>query len=234
MEGNLVVERARAHQAPSEWNVWPLRRDYVLNNSVKSGLLGLVGLGLFIPAALITIPADFGSADGAHQVMATLILAVLLALAAGGLGVAAYDAWRLSRSNQYWLIITPELFVKATPAKIIETPLEYVANLTLKGVALPTEGNSMTAAPMDAIMPTSVGARMIGLANVAGAPGVSRQRARGSASLAYRDSRDNSTVTVCTDDAFDHMGAIYQILRERAAKREEQVWRASWQAPRPS
>ncbi|HEY7976286.1 MAG TPA: hypothetical protein VID72_13145, partial [Ktedonobacterales bacterium] len=109
-------------------------------------------------------------------------------------------------------------------------PLEYVANLTLKGVRLPSEdGNAETGAPMSQFL---IAGRLVNFANRAGIPGVSRQRTRGNASLAYRDARDNKVITVCTDDSYDQMAAIYQLLRDRAAAREDKVWRASFQSPR--
>lgn len=232
MDAESVLEQARSDHPPSEWNVWPLRRDYVLTSAMKWGLLGVVGLAMFIPTALLTIPSDFVGTSTAEQLLATLMLTLLAAMAFGGVGIALYDLWRLTRSRDFWLIITPELFVKAEPGRITQTPLENVADVTLKGVRAPSDSadtNDETGAPMPQLF---MGRRMVNFANAAGVRGVSRQRARGNTSLAYRDSRDNKVVVVCTDDAFDHMAAIYQILRERAAIREDQVWRASLRSPR--
>jgi hypothetical protein len=108
---------------------------------------------------------------------------------------------------------------------VIGTPLEDVSNVTLKGVRLPEEGgNSESGTPMQQFL---VAGRIANFANMAGVRGVSRKRTRGNASLAYQDKRDQKVVTVCTDDTFDQMAAIYQLLRDRAAIREEKVWRAS-------
>ncbi|HZC07563.1 MAG TPA: hypothetical protein VE338_18150 [Ktedonobacterales bacterium] len=229
MDSEAILERARSGQAPSEWNVWPLRRDYVRISAFKWALLAIVGFAILIPVALTVIPADFVGQGVVEQSFAAALLLLLCALAFGSLGIAAHDVWRLARANAFWLVITPETFVKAGPRQLIETPLEHVANLTLKGVPIPTEGgNSENTVAMSQFM---VAGRLVNFANRSGIPGVSRQRARGSASLAYRDSRDNKVITVCTDDSFDQMAAIYELLRDRAAAREEKVWRASLQSP---
>ena len=158
------------------------------------------------------------------------LLILLGALAFGSLGITLHDVWRLTHAGDYWLVITPETFVKAEPGRVIETPLEYVANLTLKGVRLPSEdGNSPNGAPISQFL---IAGRLVNFANMAGLPGVSRERTRGNASLAYRDARDNKVITVCTDDSYDHMAVIYQLLRDRAATREDKVWRASFNPSR--
>lgn len=230
MESESILEQARSGHPPSEWNVWPLRRDYVRTAALKWGVLAIIGFAIFIPVALSVIPSDFIGTSLAEQIFALVLVLLLGALAFGSLGIALHDVWRLARARDFWLIITPETFVKAAPGQVIETPLEYVANVTLKGVHLPSEdGNSANGAPMSQFL---VSGRLVNFANMAGIPGVTRRRTRGNASLAYRDARDNKVITVCTDDSFDQMAAIYQLLRDRAAAREDKVWRASLQTPR--
>lgn len=221
-----IVERARAGAAPSEWNVWGLRREWARTSALKWGALGVVGFVFLALAARAMIPEDFSGAGAAQQSVAALALALLGALAFGAAGIAIYDLWRLAHARDYWLIITPTTFVKAAPRKLTSTPLEYVTGLTLKGVALPGEGVSANDAP---VATGIFGARMMTFANSAGVPVGGRQRARGAPSLAYRDARDNKVVVVCMDEAFDHMGAIYELLRDRAALREDQVRRALYQ-----
>lgn len=225
MDGEAILDQARSGTAPSEWNVWPLRRGYVRTSALKWGLLAIIGFALLIPVALITIPADFVGQTAAAQVVALVLLILLATLAFGSLGIVAHDIWRLAHAGDYWLIITPETFVMSRPGRLIATPLEDVSNVTLKGVRLPEEaGNSEAGTPMQAFL---VAGRIANFANMAGVRGVSRKRTRGNASLAYQDKRDQKVVTVCTDDTFDQMAAIYQLLRDRAAIREEKVWRAS-------
>lgn len=227
MDADSALAQVRSHHQPSEWNVWPLRRNYVISSAIKWGLLGLVGLAMLIPVTIVTVPSDFVGKGSAQQSLAAAVLVLLAALAFGGIGIALHDLWRLARADDYWLVITPETFIKAEPGRVIETPLEYVADLTLKGVRLPSEGGTETNAPMPQFL---MSGRLMNYATTLAAPTASRQRARGNASLAYRDSRDNKVVTVCTDEAFDHMAAIYQILRDRSAAREDKVWRASLQS----
>ncbi|HET9112009.1 MAG TPA: hypothetical protein VFN78_14360 [Ktedonobacterales bacterium] len=230
MDTASILERVRAGLAPTEWNVWPLRRDYVRASAFKWGLLAIVGFAIFIPVSLIVIPADFVGQSEIVQLFALLMLLLLATLAFGSVGIVGHDIWRLSRAKDFWLVITPETFIKAEPRRVIATPLEHVANLTLKGVQIAQEGgNSETSAAMSQFI---VGGRLVNFANRAGIAGVTRRRERGNASLAYRDSRDNKVITVCTDDSFDHMGAIYEILRDRAAARDEKVWRTSFQPPK--
>ena len=90
MDAESVLEQARSDHPPSEWNVWPLRRDYVLTSAMKWGLLGVVGLAMFIPTALLTIPSDFVGTSTAEQLLATLMLTLLAAMAFGGVGIALY------------------------------------------------------------------------------------------------------------------------------------------------
>ncbi len=230
MDTASVLERARSDHPPSEWNIWPMRRDYVGMSALKWGVLAIIGFAMLIPVTIIVFPSDFVGSNLLVKIFAMLALVLLGALAFGSAGIALHDLWRLAHARDFWLIITPEAIVKATPSAVIETPLEFVADVTLKGVRLPSaSGNSMNGAPMSQFL---VAGRLINFANRAAIPGVSSQRARGAASLAYRDSRDDKVITVCTDDTFDQMAAIYQLLRDRAAVREEKVWRASMQAPR--
>lgn len=228
MDANAVLAQARSDRPPSEWNIWPLRRDYVRISAIKWGALAVIGFAIFIPAALAMIPSDFVGVSDGVRILALVTLLLLSTLAFGAAGVVGYDIWRLTHANDFMLVITPELFIKAQPGRVIETPLEHVQHVTLNGVAMPEEGNSTAVMPLSQMF---VGGRLIALANRAGIPGVTRRRVRGAPSLAYRDGRDNRVVVVCTDDAFDHMGAIYQLLRDRAATREEKIWRASFKPP---
>ena len=226
MDGESVLEQVRSGRAPSEWNIWPLRRDYVRIGAIKWGLLGIAGFALYVPVIMLTIPSDFVGTGFSVQLFAIVLLIMLGAMSFGGVGIALFDAWRLRHASDYWLVITSDSFVKAEPQRVTQTPLENVANITLKGVSLPSDRAPAYQSPM---LPFN--GRALGFMNTNAGPQARRQRARGNASLAYRDSRDNKVVIVCTDDSFDQMTAIYEILRDRAARREDQLRRASYQAP---
>lgn len=228
MDVESVLEQVRSGHAPSEWNIWPLRRDYVRISAIKWGLLGIVGFAMFIPVVLMTVPSDFVGTSAGVQMFAVILLVMVGAVAFGGAGIAIYDAWRLRRASDFWLVITPDAFVKAEPQRIVQTPLEHVTNVTLKGVSMPTTENTTDRTP---VAPSFINGRALGFMSSAAGPGAPRPRAHGNASLAYRDSRDNKVVIVCTDDSFDQMTAIYEILRDRAARHEDELRRASYRAP---
>ncbi len=226
MDGESVLEQVRTGRAPSEWIVWPMRRDYVRMSAIKWGVMGVLGFAMFIPVLFLTIPSDFVGTGASVRVVVVALLALLGAVAFGGVGVAIFDAWRLRHASDYWLVITPEAFVKSEPQRVTQTPLEHVADVTLKGVPLPGERGPAYQPPS---YPT-IG-RALGFTNAATGPDASRQRQRGNASLAYRDSRDDKVIIVCTDDTFDQMAAIYEVLRHSAVRRGDQLRRAAYQAP---
>ncbi|MDE3229959.1 MAG: hypothetical protein KGO05_08745 [Chloroflexota bacterium] len=225
MDATSILEQARSDRPPSEWNIWPLRRDFVRISAIKWAALGVIGLAMFIPVVLLTIPTDFENGDSFVRLFAMIMLILLATVAFGGLGIALHDVWRLTHAKDYWLIITPETFVKASPGRVTATPLEDIGGLTLKGVALPSGENTSIDAPMAQFPMTG---RLIEFANVAGIRNVSRKKARGNPSLAYRDVRSNKVVVICADDSYEQMAAVYELLRERCAIREDQLRRASY------
>lgn len=229
MDATSILEQARSDRPPSEWNIWPLRRDYVRISAIKWALLGVVGMAMFIPVVILTVPSDFVGGDSIVRLFALVMLLLLATVAFGGLGIALHDAWRLMHARDYWLIITPEAFVKASPGHVSATPLEDINNLTLKGVSLPTGENALPAMPLGQFPMTG---RLIEFANRAGVRDVSRKKTRGNPSLAYRDARTNKIVVVCTDDSFEYMAALYELLRERCAIRDDQLRRASYGSSR--
>ena len=223
MEADAVMATVRTGTAPSEWNVWPLRRDRVLIGAAKWGLLSLIGFAFFVPVVLIMFPSDFIGAGAVQQSAATVVILLVGALALSGLWLAIEALLRARRASDYWLVITPELFIKSEPHRLFQIPLEDIADITLKGIAQPS----------DTAVEGAVGPQFFAMgqyariANRMGVRGATSARTRGTPSLAFRDRRDNRTITVGTDDSFDHLAAIEQVLRERAGQREELLWRAS-------
>ncbi len=223
MEAATVIASVRSGAAPSEWNVWPLRRNYVLVSAAKWGLLSLIGFVIFVPVLLATFPSDFIHTGAAQQSLATVIILLVGALAFGSLGLAIEALLRAWRASDYWLIITPDVFIKAQPRNLYQIPLEDIADLTLKGVSMPN----------DAAVRSSVGPQHFAMGQYSriaermGVIGSMSRRTRESPSLAFRDRRDNRTIIIATDNSFDHLGAIEHILRERTGQREDALWRAS-------
>jgi hypothetical protein len=228
MEAESIMSTVRSGKAPSDWNVWPLRRDRVLVGAAKWGLLSLVGFVLFVPIVMATVPSDFVNTGAIQQSIVTAIIILVGALAVCSLYLAIEALLRARRASEHWLVITPDLFIKAGPRRLFEIPLEDIADITLKGVAPPTD-----TAVQGAIGPQYFAMGQFSrIANQMGVMGGARTRTRGAASLAFRDRRDNHVVTIGTDDSFDHLGAIESILRERAAQKEEKSWRASLKSSR--
>lgn len=227
MDAETILAKARSGEAPSDWNVWPLRRSRVLVASVKWGALSVAGFALLVPILIATIPSALVGASALQQSVVVTILLLVGALAVCSLWLAFDAALRARRASDYWLIITPDLFIKAEPRRLYAAPLEDVADVTLKGVAPPSDTQVQ-----GAIGPQLFAAGQYArIANQMGVAGANRSRARGAPSLAFRDRRTNRVVTVGTDDSFDHLGAIEFILRERAAQKEEKSWRASLKNP---
>lgn len=223
MEAESVMATVRSGAAPSDWNVWPLRRDRVLISAILWGLLSLVGFAFFIPVLWATVPSDFIHTDAVVQSAATVIILLVGTLAFCSLWLTIEALLRVRRANDYWLIITPDLFIKAQPRHLYQIPLEDIANITLKGVAPPSD-----TAVQGAIGPQHFAmGQYARIANRMGAFGAISRRTRELPSLAFRDSRDNRTIIVGTDDSFDHLAVIEQILRQRADQKDTALWRAS-------
>ena len=223
MEADTVMATVRTGTTPNEWNVWPLRRDRVLIGAAKWGLLSLMGFVLFVPVVLVMFPSDIIGAGAVQQSAATVVILLIGALALCSLWLTIEALLRARRASDYWLVITPNLFIKAEPHRLYHIPLEDIADITLKGVAPPS----------DTAVEGAVGPQLFAMgqyariANQMGIRGAISARTRGTPSLAFRDTRDNRTITIGTDDSFDHLAAIDQVLRERAGQREEALWRAS-------
>ena len=223
MDAETVLATVRAGDAPSDWNVWPLRRNRVLVAALKWGLMALFGFALLIPVLIGTIPDDFVNADGFKQSVATTIILLVGALAFSSLWLSLEALMRARQASEYWLVITPTLFVQTKPRQLFSIPLEDIGDITLKGVAQPSDTQVE-----GAVGPQQFAMGQFGrIATTMGVRGGATRRSRSSPSLAFRDRRDNRVITVGIDDSFDHLGAIDHILRERAGQREESLWRAS-------
>jgi hypothetical protein len=223
MEAEAIMAAIHAGNPPSDWNVWPLRRKQVTVAAIKWGLMAVVGFAVLIPILINTVPADFDHADGFKQSVATTLILLVGALAFSSLWLTIDALLHLRSAEKYWLVITPEHFVKADPRRLYSIPLEDIGDITLKGVALPSDTEVEGAiGPQQFAM-----GQFSRVANQMGVRQVAVRRSRASPSLAFRDRRDNRVITVGVDDSFDHLGAIEHILRERTAQREEALWRAS-------
>jgi hypothetical protein len=221
MDAETILETVRAGNAPSEWNVWPLRRQYVRSSALKWSALGLVGFALLIPVLIIMVPDDIFRGDSYQKSFAVVAILLVGWMAFGSLWIVVEALLRLRRATSYWLVITPDVFVKAQPNNLYSIPLEQVGDITLKGVSQAAQGTSPGELSSQQML------AMGGFAGIGNQLGMRPRRASGPASLAFRDRRDNRVIVVSTDGSFDHLGALYEILSERVGKKEEAARRSA-------
>jgi hypothetical protein len=202
-----IIDRARSPDRPSDWFVWPLRRDRVARSALGWGLTGLFGTVLFVPLTISTVPSNFEPKAGAGLVVFTIVLlAVIGTVAIGGLWLLVADLLRLARADQYLLIFTPADYVKVEPRRVTHVPMANVAYVTLKGVKAPPGAQVSPADDPAAMAQRTPG---IGLGSLFG----SRPREPGRApSLAFLDTRTNREVVVGTDNSFDELLVLEDLL----------------------
>jgi hypothetical protein len=206
MDADTILATARFGNVPEYWHVWPLHRDRVRTSAIKWGLESLVGLALFVPAVIITVPVNFEHGGG-EVVLTSLLLMLLGAVALGGLGIAMYDLRRYVRAGEYLLVVTPDDYVKAEPRKVTHVPLEHVSYVTLRGVKSSFD---------QAINQDDVFQPQHQVPFMRFTPGRSTKRSSQAPSLAFIDDRANKQVVVATDDAFDDLSALEYVLQTYA------------------
>jgi hypothetical protein len=218
MEPETILATARSGDAPGTWVVWPLRRQYIRNSILRWLAVAVVGFPLLILASISTLP-DFLSLRGFSFVLTGILLLALAALAFGSLGIAIYDSWRLSQASAFWLVITPDDYVKAEPGgKVTHVPLEYVEAITLKGVRVPME----TAETPFTGVPTGINPLFrLPFRQAA----YRRQRATPS-SLAFVDGRTSQEVVVATDAMFDELVHVEYVLSMQTDAKQRQLNRS--------
>lgn len=218
MDPQTILATARSGDAPGTWVVWSLRRQYIRNSILRWLAVSVVGFPLLILACIATLPG-FLSLRGFSFVLIGILLLALGALAFGSLGIAIYDVWRLAHANAYWLVVTPDDYVKAEPGgKITHVPLEYVESITLKGVRVRME----TAETPFSGAPTGVNPffQMPFRQSL-----YRRQRATPS-SLAFVDGRTDRQVVVATDAVFDDLVNVEYVLSMQADAKQRQLNRS--------
>jgi hypothetical protein len=198
-----IIATARSSPLPQGWFVWTLRRDQVRRAALGWALTAVFGFAVLVPILLTTVPGNFQSSAGLAAF--TVILLVILGLVAfGGLSLMITDIMRLVRADQYLLIMTPTDYLKVEPGRVTHVPMGAVAYVTLKGVKVPN------AAAADAARP-NIPSAMGRLSPFGGGFGYRRELRR-PASLAFLDTRTNREVVVGTDDAFDALPVLEEIL----------------------
>jgi hypothetical protein len=205
MDVQAVIEKARSNNVPDSWNVWPLRVERVRRSMIGWALCALVGILLLIPVVSATIPYDFTHGTGL-SVFATVLLLLVGIVAFGALGIAIYDGWRLLHANEYLLVITPDDYVRVAPrSKLTHVPIDDVAHVTMRGVKVNPQYDAMRQADFSNLTP------MKRLQRVAGNFYTPREPRRAPV-LAFMDTRTNTEVVVATDNSFDDLATLEQVL----------------------
>ncbi len=208
-EAQAILDRARSGDAPSNWHVWPLRRDVVARDMWSWAGIAAFGLLLFLPAARVMIPDNFHG-DAGKEVISVIILGVLGFMAFGALYLLITDLQRLRLQGEYLLIMTPDDYVKAEPRRITHVPMDQIDNITLKGAQVEDE-RARSSSGAFVGMDRSITDRVIG---------AFRRKPKVSPSLAFRDLRTDAAVIVSRDNSFDELAALEQVLRLHVSAKE--------------
>ena len=217
MDAQAILETARSNNVPDTWNVWPLRIERVRRSALGWSACALVGLILLVPIMIVTIPYDFTHGVGL-SIFATLLLALVGAVAFGSLGIAVYDAWRLIHANEYLLVVTPDDYLRVGPRdKQTHVPIEDIAYVTMRGVKVNAPYDAMREADFSNMSPWKR------LSRVAGNFYSPREPKRAPV-LAFMDTRTNTEVVVATDSSFDEIATLEQVISYLVdAKRRSKV-----------
>jgi hypothetical protein len=205
MDAQRVLEVARSGSAPRDWYVWPLRRDRVRRAALGWGAITAFGFILLVPLVLITVPSNFNG--GAGLIFLTLLLLGLVgAVAFGGASLLVGDVRRLLRLDAYMLVITPEHYLKAEAGRMTFIPMTAVAYVTLKGV-------KVAGAPPQSSMAQAAVGRFGALGAIGGGYRLGGRREINRApSLAFLDVRTDTEVVVATDDTYEELPVLAEVL----------------------
>ncbi|MGE5333075.1 MAG: hypothetical protein ACM3N4_00110 [Nitrososphaerota archaeon] len=205
MDAQTILENARSDRVPDSWNVWPLRVERVRRSALGWSASAVVGFALLIPVAIATIPYDFTHGVGL-SIFAAVLLTLIGAVAIGSLSIAIYDIWRLRHASEYLLVITPDDYLRAAPGnKLTHVPVDDIAYVTMRGVKLNAAYEPMQQADFSNLTPFKRVSRIAG--NF-----YSPREPKRAPVLAFMDTRTNTEVVVATDNSFDDLATIEQVM----------------------
>jgi hypothetical protein len=205
MDAQTILEKARSSQVPDSWNVWPLRVERVRRSALGWSLCALAGFIILVPVVISTIPYNFTHGT-TLAIFAIVILMLVGGVAFGSLGIAIYDIWRLIHASEYLLVITPEDYLRVSPgARQTHVPMEDIAYVTMKGVKVNNPYDAARAADASNM------SAMKRISHVAGNFYTPREPKR-APTLAFMDTRTNTEVVVATDDSFDDIATLEQVI----------------------
>ena len=207
MDAQAILSTVRSGDVPADWNVWPLRVD-----RVRRGMYGWLGRAAFgflllIPATIITVPANFkGNVVG--EFLTLLMLVILAALAFGVLESPSTMSGVFSMPSEYYIIMTPDDFLKSTPHAIVHVPMENVQLVTLRGVRTNAQQSGQELRTLGA----GGGIRI--------SPFIRQRQPKTAPTLAFVDGRDERTVLIATDDSFESLYVLEQMLNDYVANKQ--------------
>ena len=205
MDAQVILEKARSTNVPDSWNIWPLHVERVRRSAIGWAACALVGFILLVPVVIATIPYDFTHGTGL-SVFATLVLALVGVVAFGSLAIAIYDIWRLVHADDYLLVITPDDYLRVGPGnKQTHVPMEDIAYVTMRGVKVQVPYDAARQADFSNLSPIKRLTRMAGNFYTPREP-------KRAPVLAFMDTRTNTEVVVATDNSFDDLATIEQVL----------------------
>lgn len=205
MDAQTILEKARSNRVPDTWNVWPLRIDRVRRSALGWSACALVGFALLIPVAIATIPYDFTHGAGL-SIFAAVLLTLIGAVAFGSLSIAMYDVWRLRHASEYLLVITPDDYLRIGPGdKQTHVPVDDISYVTMRGVKVNAPYDTMREADR-----SNMGT-FKRVSRIAGNFYAPREPKRAPV-LAFLDTRTNTEVVVATDNSFDEIATIEQVI----------------------
>lgn len=216
MDVDAILMQARSGEVPSSWTVWQLRRDIVLRSAFGWAAAGVLGLIILAVVATQTIPDNFTHGAGGI-VLTGLLLAVLAIMGFGGVSIAIYDFWRVAHASEFLLVMTPDDYIKAEPRQITHVPMEHVTYVTLRGIKMPhaQDNPSITQMESRAVTGMERGGRIGGGMGWLGY----RRQPKQAPSLAFLDSRTDQEIVVGTDNSFDELPVLEQVLTLHAGQR---------------
>lgn len=212
MDPESILETVRSGHVPSEWTVWPLRRDVVLRSALEYLIFGIIGIALFIPVVLSTVPSNF-QASAFEAIVTALLILMFVIIGFGGLGVAAFDFYRVTNADRYMIVLTPDDLVLSTPRHITHVPLEDVTFLTLKGV-------KDDRAPDPEANPDMVRGAFLGMGRMVT---MRTRQPKQAPSLAFLDKRTGREVVVARDNSYEDLSALEDIMSTYVFNKERRL-----------
>lgn len=223
MQAEEILAQAKSGDYPQNWTVFP-----ILRNKLRWGIVGwifgvILGFGLFALVFPIIVPYNFE--HGPLLIIFSLVLlGMFLFIGLGSLWTLIGDIKRLSASDKYILVFTPEDFVKQEGNTILQVPMANIRFVTARGVRSASRVVNESERVSVRSVP-SMGENITSFFVGRGATSSGRQwlskRSRTPTSLAFLNSETDKSVVVLRDEAYGNPSDIGQILKEYADRQHK-------------